>query len=36
MLTRRYSKRTVKTYINWIRSFIRFCDKQHPSELGAS
>jgi integron integrase len=36
MLTRRYSKHTVKTYINWIRSFILFCDKQHPSDLGAA
>lgn len=36
MLARRYSKRTIKTYINWIRSFIIFCDKQHPSELAMS
>ncbi len=35
MMARRYSKRTIKTYITWIRSFIVFCDKQHPSSLGA-
>jgi len=35
MMVRRYSKRTIKTYIMWIRSFILFCDKQHPSKLGA-
>jgi integron integrase len=34
MMARRYSKRTIKTYIFWIRSFIIFCDKQHPSSLG--
>lgn len=33
MLARRYSKRTIKTYITWIRSYIVFCDKQHPSKL---
>jgi site-specific recombinase XerD len=33
MMARRYSKRTIKTYIFWIRSFILFCDKKHPSEL---
>lgn len=36
MLVRRYSKRTIKTYLNWIRSFIIFCDKQHPSTLSMS
>lgn len=34
MMARRYSKRTIKTYITWIRSFILFCDKQHPKKLG--
>ena len=34
MMARRYSKRTISTYISWIRSFIIFCDKQHPSSLG--
>lgn len=31
--TRRYSLQTEKVYLNWIRSFIRFHDKKHPSEL---
>jgi len=34
MLARRYSKRTIRTYITWIRSYIHFNDKRHPSELG--
>jgi integron integrase len=34
MIARRYSKRTISTYITWIDSFIIFCDKQHPSSLG--
>lgn len=33
MLARHYSKRTIETYITWIRSFIRFSDNQHPSKL---
>jgi len=33
MTVRRYSKRTIQTYITWIRSYILFCDKQHPSKL---
>jgi len=36
MMARRYSKRTIKTYIMWIRSFILFSDKQHPSELSVA
>jgi integron integrase len=36
MMARRYSKRTISTYIAWIRSFIIFCDKQHPSSLGVA
>ena len=32
---RGYSMRTEKTYIYWIRSFIYFIDKRHPSEVGA-
>jgi len=35
MMTRRYSKRTIKTYITWIRAYINFNDKKHPSELGS-
>ncbi|AFJ02620.1 Integron integrase IntI4 [Methylophaga frappieri] len=34
MLTRRYSRRTVDTYLYWIKYFIVFNDKQHPRELG--
>lgn len=33
MLARRYSKRTVGTYIHWITAYIRFCDMQHPGKL---
>ena len=35
MFVRRYSKRTIKTYIYWISLYIHFCDKKHPSKLGA-
>jgi len=35
MFVRRYSKRTIKTYIYWISIFIHYCDKQHPKSLGA-
>ena len=34
MLSKRYSRRTVETYLYWIKYFILFNDKQHPSELG--
>ena len=34
MLVRRYSKRTIKTYITWIRSYINFHHKQHPKDMG--
>ena len=34
MLSKRFSRRTVKTYLYWIKYFIIFNDKQHPSELG--
>ena len=33
MLARHYSKRTIETYITWIRAFIRFNNNQHPSQL---
>lgn len=32
--TKRYSLQTEKSYLNWIRQFIRFNDRKHPSELG--
>jgi len=34
MLTRRYSKRTISTYIMWIKAFINFHSKRHPKEMG--
>ena len=29
-----YSYRTEKSYINWIKRYIRFHDWQHPREMG--
>jgi integron integrase len=29
-----YSLRTEDAYVHWVRSFIRFHDRRHPSELG--
>lgn len=34
--TRRYSRRTEEAYVSWIRRFIIFHGKRHPSELGAA
>lgn len=34
MLVRRYSRRTIDTYLYWIRLFILYHDKRHPRELG--
>jgi integron integrase len=34
MRTRRYAKRTIETYQHWIRFYILFHKKQHPSQLG--
>ena len=34
MFTRRYAKRTIETYIKWIKSFILYHDKRHPSKMG--
>ena len=31
-----YSLRTEKTYVYWVRFFIRFHGLRHPKELGAS
>jgi len=36
MLVRRYSKRTIDSYLYWIKYFILFHKKQHPKELGAT
>jgi integron integrase len=33
--TRRYSHRTEKAYVAWIRRFILFHGKRHPDEMGA-
>lgn len=32
--TRRYSLKTEKVYLAWIKSFILFNDKKHPNEMG--
>jgi Phage integrase, N-terminal SAM-like domain len=32
---RHYSRRTESTYVAWIRRYILFHDKRHPSEMGA-
>ena len=34
--TRNYSRRTEQSYWYWIRYFIFFHGKRHPSEMGAS
>ena len=35
MLVRHYSKRTIATYVTWIKSYIHFHNKRHPKEMGA-
>jgi len=34
MYQRRYAKRTIETYVLWMRRFIVFHQKQHPSDMG--
>jgi len=34
MLVRHYSKRTIRSYLIWIRSYILFHNKSHPKQLG--
>jgi integron integrase len=34
--TRHYSPRTEEAYVQWVRRFVRFCDRRHPRELGPS
>ncbi|HEY6528809.1 MAG TPA: integron integrase [Cellvibrionaceae bacterium] len=34
MRVMRYAKRTIETYLHWIRAFILFNGKQHPNSLG--
>lgn len=36
MLVRRYSKRTIKSYITWIKAFINFNEQRHPEQMGAN
>ncbi len=36
MRTRRYSLQTEKTYIYWMKKYIRFHDVRHPKEMGAA
>jgi integron integrase len=31
---RHYSRRTERTYVNWIKRFIRFHDLKHPKDMG--
>jgi len=33
--SRHYSHRTEQTYVGWIRRFILFHGKRHPSDMGA-
>ena len=34
--TKHYSYRTEETYIDWVRRFILFHNKQHPETMGAA
>ncbi len=34
MFARRYAKRTIQSYLTWIRRFILFHNKKHPREMG--
>ncbi|MBD2857713.1 integron integrase [Spongiibacter sp. KMU-158] len=36
MLVRNYSKRTISSYLYWVKYFILFCHKQHPKNLGSN
>ncbi|EMR12764.1 integron integrase IntI4 [Methylophaga lonarensis MPL] len=36
MIVRNYSRRTIDTYLYWIKYFILFHHKQHPDKLGAT
>ncbi len=33
MRMRRYSRRTISTYLHWVKYFILFNNKQHPRDL---
>ncbi len=32
MRLKRYAKRTIESYIYWIKAFINFCEQKHPSQ----
>lgn len=32
MWTRRYAKRTIESYLHWIKFYINFCSKRHPKD----
>lgn len=34
MMRRRYAKRTIETYLHWIKRFILFHQKRHPETMG--
>lgn len=34
LMARHYSRRTMKTYVRWVRRFVRFSGMRHPRELG--
>ena len=34
--TRHYARRTVKTYEQWLRRFLRFHQMRHPREMGSA
>ena len=36
MSVRHYSRRTIKSYLYWIKYYIVYHQKRHPSELGIS
>ena len=36
MMRRRYAKRTIETYLHWIKRFILFHKKRHPETMGDS
>ena len=36
MLARHYGKRTIDSYLYWIRYYIRYHNKRHPQELGSA
>ena len=36
MLVRRYSRRTIDTYLHWIRLYIVFHERRHPKDLTAA